>query len=58
MNQPEHIAKGLEVLLRKIEAKRNKWKSQQAEDQWIIERGNEINDWFLEVFGDERTRSK
>lgn len=58
MNQPEHIAKGLEVLLRKIEAKRNKWKSQQAEDQWIIERGNEINDWFLEVFGDERTRNK
>ena len=58
MNEPEHIAKGLEVLLRKIEAKRNKWKSQQAEDQWIIERGNEINDWFLEVFGDERTRSK
>ena len=55
MDQPEHIAKGLEVLLRKIEAKRNKWKSQQAEDQWIIERGNEINDWFLEVFGDGKS---
>jgi hypothetical protein len=56
MNEPEHIAKGLEVLLRKIEAKRNKWKSQQAEDKWIIDRGNEINDWFLEAFGDERAR--
>ena len=55
MNQPEHIAKGLEVLLRKIEAKRNKWKSQQAEDQWIIEQGNNINDWFLEVFGDGKS---
>ena len=55
MNQPEHIAKGLEVLLRKIEAKRNAWKSQQAEDQWIIEQGNNINDWFLEVFGDGKS---
>jgi NADH:ubiquinone oxidoreductase subunit B-like Fe-S oxidoreductase len=56
MNQPEHIAQGLNALLRKIEAKRNKWKSEQAEEAWIIEQGNNMNDWFLEAFGDERAR--
>jgi hypothetical protein len=56
MNQPEHIAQGLNALLRKIEARRNKWKSEQAEEAWIIEQGNNMNDWFLEVFGDERAR--
>ena len=50
--KPEHIKPGLEALLRKIEAKRNAWKAQQAEDEWMIARANEMNDWYLEVFGD------
>lgn len=54
--QPEHIAEGLAALLRKIETKREAWKYEQAQDEWIIQRGNEINDWFLEVFGDEHDR--
>ena len=58
MSEPEHIAQGLNALLRKIEIKRNAWKSQQAEDRWIIERGNEMNDWFLEVFGESRERTR
>lgn len=58
MNQPEHIARKLNELIHKIESQRGQDKSGQDEDQWIIDRGNEINDWFLEVFGDERTRNK
>jgi hypothetical protein len=56
MVQPEHIKPGLDALLRKLEAKRNAWKTEQEQDRWIIERAAEMNDWFLEVFGDEQNR--
>ena len=56
MNQPEHIARKLNELIHKIESQRGRDKSVQDDDQWIIDRGNEINDWFLEVFGNERAR--
>lgn len=50
--QPEHVGTALDTLLKKLEAKRNEWKAQQAEDEWMIARANEMNDWYLEVFGD------
>jgi hypothetical protein len=56
MVQPEHIGPGLAALLKKLEAKREAWKRQQDEDRWIIERAAELDDQFLEVFGDEQNR--
>jgi len=56
MVQPEHIGPGLAALLKKLEAKREAWKRQEAEDRWIIERAAELDDQFLEVFGDEQNR--
>ncbi len=56
MTQPEHIKPGLDALLRKIELRREAWKRQEAEDRWIIERAAELDDQFLEVFGDEQNR--
>lgn len=56
MNKPEHIKPGLDALLKKLEVKRNQWKREQDMDQWIIDRANDMNDWYLEVFGDERAR--
>lgn len=53
---PEHIKPGLDALLRKIELRREAWKREQEQDQWIIERAAEMNDWFLEVFGDAHDR--
>lgn len=48
----EHIKPGLDALIRKLEAKRREWKQQQAEDEWMIARANDMNDWYLEVFND------
>ena len=53
---PEHIKPSLDALLRKIELRREAWKREQEQDQWIIERAAEMNDWFLEVFGDTHDR--
>ena len=52
----EHIKPGLAALLKKLEAKREAWKRQQDEDRWIMERAAELDDQFLEVFGDEQNR--
>lgn len=52
----EHIKPGLDALLRKIELRREAWKREQEQDQWIIDRANDMNDWFLEVFADEQNR--
>lgn len=52
MTQPTHIKPGLDALLRKLEVKRNAWKTEQEMDQWIIDRANDMNDWYLEVFND------
>lgn len=54
--QPTHIKPGLDALLKKLEAKRNQWKREEDMDRWIIERAAEMNDWYLEVFGDEQAR--
>ena len=56
MTEPTHIKPGLAALLRKLDAKRNQWKVEQEQDRWIIERGRELDDQFLEVFGDEQNR--
>jgi len=56
MTEPTHIKPGLDALLKKLEVKRNQWKVEQEQDRWIIERGRELDDQFLEVFGDERNR--
>ncbi len=56
MSKPEHIKPGLAALLKKLEAKREAWKLQEAEDRWIMERAAELDDQFLEVFGDEQNR--
>lgn len=52
----EHVKPGLDALLKKLEAKRNQWKREEDMDRWIIERAAEMNDWYLEVFGDEQAR--
>lgn len=56
MVQPEHIKPGLDALLRKIELRREAWKREQEQDRWIMERAAELDDQFLEVFGDEQNR--
>lgn len=52
----KHVKPGLDDLLKKLEAKRNQWKREEDMDRWIIERAAEMNDWYLEVFGDEQAR--
>lgn len=52
MNEPQHISLGLAALLKKLEAKREAWKRQQAEDAWILARAAEVDDWYLEVYTD------
>lgn len=52
----DHVKPGLDALLKKLEAKRNQWKREEEMDRWIIERAAEMNDWYLEVFGDEQNR--
>lgn len=56
MTQPEHIKPGLAALLKKLEDKREAWKREQEQDRWIMERAAELDDQFLEVFGDEQNR--